>query len=202
MPLVIDNNISKNNFRNIMKNDIIYSINDIKINNNMIFDNDINSEIPIDTYIILNGFKNIRIEYSRNKNNNNKKYNTTLLLKEFNYKDLSLNFKDHYIDYNLNNFIFSELSEEIILQKYKNNIKINDNIYDNLYSHKKIYLKNIINIKKEYINDINIDNQLYILYKISGKKIKNIKEIKNYTKYKNITIDLIDINMNNIKIKI
>jgi hypothetical protein len=202
MPLVIINNISKNNFRNIMKNDIIYSINDININNNVIFDDDINSEIPIDTYIILNGFKNIKIEYSRNKKNNNKKYNTTLLLKEFNYKDLSLNFKDYKTDYNLNNFIFSELSEEIILEKYRNNIKINDDIYNDLYSYKKIYLKNIINIQKEYIDDINIDNQLYILYKISGKKIKNIKEIKNYTKYKNITIDLIDINMNNIKIKI
>ena len=70
-----------------------------------------------------------------------------------------------------------------------------------------IYIKNIcdINIQKKF-NESNIDinNNIYILSKISGKNVNNINDIIKFNdyNYKYITIEIIDPKQNKIKIKI
>lgn len=206
MPINIKENVITNNFRNLIKDDIIYKINDILIENNMIYDDRIQNLIPIDTYLILNGFKNIKVEYYRNTKTKKKLHTINIQLKIFNYKNISLNFRDTKKYKEIKDVIFSELSEEYILELYQKNIKIINNIYDNLYLNSKIiFLKNINNqLIKEKLekNNINFNNELYILNKISGRKINNLDDLERYKDFKNITIEIIDSKMNNIKIKI
>jgi len=206
MPLNIKNNIISNNFRNLIKNDIVYKINDIELINDMIYDNNLENNIPYDTYLILYGFTKIKIEYYKNNLKNKKKYIINVKLKVFDYKHVSFDFRDKNINYNINGIIFSELSEEKLVEMYKKNIKIPTNLYDALHSTKKIiFIKDIISpeINDKFIkNNVNISSQLYIINKISGKQMKNISELDNFKNNKNITFDILNSNMDNIKIKI
>lgn len=206
MPLNIKNNIISNNFRNLIKNDIVYKINDIELINDMIYDNNLENNIPYDTYLILYGFTKIKIEYYKNNLKNKKKYIINIKLKVFDYKHVSFDFRDKNINYNINGIIFSELSEEKLVEMYKKNIKIPTNLYDALHSTKKIiFIKDIISpeINDKFIkNNVNISSQLYIINKISGKQMKNISELDNFKNNKNITFDILNSNMDNIKIKI
>jgi len=206
IPINIKNNIVCNNFRNLVKNDIIYKINDIELNNDMIYDKDLDNEVPYDTYLMLNGFTNIKIEYYRNNLKNKKKYTINIRLKVFSYKYVSFDFRDKNLDYDINGVIFSELSEERLIEMYKQNITIPKNLYDMLHSTNKIiFIKDILNseIKEKFIkNNINIFKELYIINKISGKNLKNINDLNNFKNNKNITFDILNSNMNSIKIKI
>lgn len=206
MPINLKNNIVSNNFRNLIKNDIIYKINNILLNNDMLYDNNLENDIPYDTYLILNGFTDVKIEYYRNKSKSKKKYMINIKLKIFSYKYVSFDFRDKNINYDINGIIFSELSEEKLVELYKKNISIPKNLYDKIYSSKKIiFIKDIINfeIKQKFIkNNINIFNELYIVNKISGKQLNNINDLNNFKNNKNITFDMLNSNMNSIKIKI
>lgn len=206
MPINMKNNIVCNNFRNLVKNDIIYKINNIELNNDMIYDNNLENDIPYDTYLMLNGFTDIKIEYYRNNSKNKKKYMINIKLKVFSYKYVSFDFRDKNFNYNINGIIFSELSEEKLIEMYKQNIIIPKNLYDMLHSTKKIiFIKDIINseIKDKFIkNNVNIFNELYIINKISGRQLKNINDLDNFKNKKNITFDMLNSNMNSIKIKI
>ena len=206
MPINMKNNIVCNNFRNLVKNDIIYKINNIELNNDMIYDNNLENDIPYDTYLMLNGFTDIKIEYYRNNSKNKKKYMINIKLKVFSYKYVSFDFRDKNFNYNINGIIFSELSEEKLIEMYKQNIIIPKNLYDILQSTKKIiFIKDIINseIKDKFIkNNVNIFNELYIINKISGRQLKNINDLDNFKNKKNITFDMLNSNMNSIKIKI
>lgn len=207
LPIILTDNILQNNFRTLVKNDQIKTINNQEIENNMIYDIDLNNKILLDTYILLNGIQKVYIEYYRNYKKKKKEHKNNISLKVFNYKNISINFRDTDIDIDISNLLFSELSEERIINMYNKNIKIPNNIYDNIFTSKKIFLKNIIDSDyklNRYLlnNNIDISNEIYILDKISGKKIRNIKDIEKFTKYKNITIELINTNMDNIKIKI
>jgi hypothetical protein len=206
MPINMKNNIVCNNFRNLVKNDIIYKINNIELNNDMIYDNNLENDIPYDTYLILNGFTDIKIEFYRNNPKNKKKYMINIKLKVFSYKYVSFDFRDKNINYDINGVIFSELSEEKLIEMYKQNIIIPKNLYDMLHSTKKIiFIKDIINyeIKDKFIkNNINIFNELYIINKISGKQLNNINDLNNFKNNKNITFDMLNSDMNSIKIKI
>ncbi len=207
LPIILTDNIVQNNFRTLVKNDQIKTINNQEIENNMIYDSDLDNKILLDTYILLNGIQNICIEYYRNYKNKKKEYKNNISLKVFNYKNISINFRETNKDICISDIIFSELSEETIIDMYNKNIKIPNNIYDNIFASKKIFFKNIINSDYKFnryllSNNIDINNEIYILDKISGKKIRNIKDIEKFTKYKNITIELINTNMDSIKIKI
>ena len=206
IPINIKDNVITNNFRNLIKNDIIHKINDIIIENNMIYDNRIQNLIPIETYLIINGFKDIKIQFYRNTRNGKRLHNTNIRLKVFSYKNITLNFRDTQKYKEINNIIFSELSEEYILELFHKNIKVSDDIYENLYSNTKTIFMKDINDKllrrKIEKNNIDLNCELYILNKISGRKINKLDDLEKYKEFKNITIELIDSKMNNIKIKI
>ena len=162
-----------------------------------------------DSYILLNGLKNIKIKLSRTTKIY-KKFHTILInTRELKYYDLFLNYKDINKDnYVLKSIEFSKLSEEYLIECIHNKINIPNIDYDNIYIFKKmIYIKNIcdINIQKKF-NEANIDinNNIYILSKISGKNVNNINDIIKFNdcNYKCITIEIIDPKQNKIKIKI
>ena len=205
LPIIIKNNILMNDFKILSKNYIIKTINDIPLINNTIYDTNLKNDIPFDTYLLLNGFKSIKIEYYKN-NTSNKKYTTIIKLKIFRYEDISINFHDRNINYDINSILFSELSEEILLEMHSHNIEIPTNIYDMLYSNKKIiFIRNILNteLMNRFIkNNIDISKKLYIVNKISGKYLYEFKDLDKFKNYKNITFELTDSNMDNIKIKI
>jgi hypothetical protein len=162
--------------------------------------------IPIETYLIINGFKDIKIQFYRNTRNGKRLHNTNIRLKVFSYKNITLNFRDTQKYKEINNIIFSELSEEYILELFHKNIKVSDDIYENLYSNTKTIFMKDINDKllrrKIEKNNIDLNCELYILNKISGRKINKLDDLEKYKEFKNITIELIDSKMNNIKIKI
>ena len=109
----------------------------------------------------------------------NKKYNFNIKLKEFDYKKLYLSYKnDSYISrIVINNIEISELSEEIILKYIYNGKKVLDIDYSLLYSNiKLLYISNIYN--EELKKNLSLEDSLYIIFKISGKRIYNIKDIE------------------------
>jgi len=205
-PVDLKDNIINNNFRNLMKNDIIYKINEIELRENTIYDDNLKSDIPYDTYILINGLKNIQVEYYRRNKNNSKSHVTNICLREFEYKYVSLSYRNTGKKYQLNSLVFSELSEETIVKMFNDKIKILDNLYEKLYSRKKmIYLANIENedVQSKFKEkNVDLRSELYILNKISGKKINNLDDLEKYKSSKTIKVELYDSSMNNIKIKI
>ncbi len=207
LPVVLNDNIIINHgFRTLMPNDIIVSINNIELIDNTVYDEDLGVRLVYDTYLLLNYYHTIHIVYMRLFKSRKKVYNTVIKLKELNYSNLMLNYKDYNNSIKINSIEFSELSEELLINSFNNKINIPAIDYNNIYNkYKLIYLKNISNpklLKMLADNNINIDKNIYILSKISGKKIKCIKDINNFTKNVELTIELIDSNNNNIKIKI
>ncbi len=209
LPINLKKNIVGNNYRNLMRNDVLYRVNNIKLNDGIydgIYDNRLMASVPLETYLLLNGFRNINIEYYRIIKNKEKLCMSNVFLKIFDYENIKLNFKDSGKQTYVNDLIFSELSEENILEMYRNNIRIPNNIYDNIYSKTKtIYLKEIRNcvlfdiFKK---NNVNLDEELYILHKVSGKKINGLSDLEKYKELRNITVEVLNSGMISIKIKI
>lgn len=201
-PINMKNNYVNNSFRNIDKNVYITKINDIDVQNDLIFFDKINDFIPYETYILLTGYTSLKIEYIKNR----KTYVTNVKLKEFDYDDITINFRDHNKDCDVCHIVFSELSEEKMIELHNKNILMPRNMYDNIYSNDKIiYIKNINDSKiQTKLNQLGIDleKELYIIKKISGKKMKNIDSFEQIKNNKNITIDMFNSHMGTIKIKI
>ncbi len=207
LPIVLNDNVIVNHgFRTLMPHDKIISINGILLNDNTIFDDNLGIKMMYDTYILLNNFNILNVVYMRINKTKNKIYNTKIKLKELNYSNLMLNYREYNNNVVINSLEFSELSEEIIIDCIRNNINIPEIDYDKIYNKQKmIYIKNISNpklLKLLESNGMNLDKNIYLLSKISGKKINSIKDINNFKKNVQLTVDLIDSNNNNIKIKI
>jgi hypothetical protein len=207
LPLILDeNSFVINNFRNILKDDMITNINNKDLIENTIFDSDLNINLMYDTYILMNGFDFVDITLFRTVKKIKKEYKINVKTKYLNYKDFSLNYKDIKLSTICNSIELSELSEEYLINCISNGIKIPDINYNNIYNKKKlIVLKNIHNdvIKNIFLNKgIDISSNVYILNKISGKNIKHIEEVVQYNKYNIITFEFIDDKHKKIKIKI
>jgi hypothetical protein len=196
------NNIVQSNYNFLIKDNIIMKINNIDINNDIIYDNKLKIYMLYSTYIIINGLKNIYIEYCRNTKKGKIIKKNTLYLKELNKNNLFMNYKIiESKNIKLKDLIFSELSEEFLIKCINNSINIPDIDYNLIYTqYKYIYLK-YINVS-EYNNVLKIPDNIYILNKISGKQIKKINDINKFNKNKSITIELIDPFNNIIKIKV
>ncbi len=207
LPLILDqNSFVINNFRNILKNDMITHINNINLINNTIFDNEFKIDLMYDTYILMNGFDFVDITLYRNIQKTKKEYKINVKTKYLTYKDLSLNYRDINLSTICNSIELSELSEEYLIDCISQGIKIPEINYDNIYNKKKIIvLKNIHNdiIKNAFLSKgLDINSHVYILNKISGKYIKHIEEVNMYNKYNRITFEFIDDKHKKIKIKI
>jgi len=212
LPIIVnDNSCIIHGFRNIVKNDIIIKINDIDVLNNILIDPILNIEMSYDTYILLNGFTNLNIKlykiYNKLDYKSKKENIINIRLKEFNYSNLFLNYKQLDIKNQKINFIeFEELSEQYLIDCMNNSIKVIDVNYNEIYCNNKlIYIKKIYNMELLELfkkNGFNFESELYILNKVSGKKIKKIEDLNQYNQYKSLTIDFLDSNNNNIKIKI
>jgi hypothetical protein len=207
LPLILDeNSFVINNFRNILKDDIITNINNKDLVENTIFDSDLKINLMYDTYILMNGFDFVDITLYRTIKKIKREYKINVKTKYINYKDFSLNYKDKQLSTICNSIELSELSEEYLIDCISNGIKIPDINYNNIYSKKKIIVvKNIHNdiIKNAFLNrGLDVDSNLYIINKISGKYIKHIEEVHMYNKYSKLTFEFIDDKHKKIKIKI
>jgi hypothetical protein len=207
LPLILDEkSIVINNFRNISKNDIITHLNNKELINNTIFDSDLEINLMYDTYILMNGFNFVDITLYRTVKKIKKEYKINVKTKYLNYKDFSLNYKDTKLSTICSSIELSELSEEYLIECISNGIKIPDIDYNNIYNKKKlIVLKHIHNdmIKNEFLKKgLDISSNVYILNKISGKNIKHIEEVIQYSKFNRLTFELIDDKHRKIKIKI
>ncbi len=207
LPLILDeNSFVINNFRNILKDDMITNINNKDLIENTIFDSDLKINLMYDTYILMNGFDFVDITLYRTVKKIKKEYKINIKTKYINYKDFSLNYKDKQLSTLCNSIELSELSEEYLIDCMSNGIKIPDIDYNNIYNKRKIIVvKDIHNdiIKNAFLNrGLDIDSNLYILNKISGKYIKHIEEVNMYNKYNKLTFEFIDDKHKKIKIKI
>lgn len=207
LPLILDeNSFVINNFRNISKDDIITHINSTDLINNTVLDPYLEINLMYDTYILMNGFDFVDITLYRTVKKIKKEYKINIKTKYLNYRDFSLNYKDTHLSTICNSIELSELSEEYLIDCIINGMKIPEINYENIYNKKKlIILKNIHNdiIKNIFLSrGLDISSNVYILNKISGKNIKHIEEIIEYTKYNRLTLEFIDDKHKKIKIKI
>ena len=206
VPLILDDNSCViNNFRNILKNDIITHINNTELNGNTVYDHTLNISLLYDTYILMNGFNFVDITVYRTVKKNKKQYKINVKTKYLNYKDFSLNYKDTKQTVEYNSIELTELSEEYLINCITNGMKIPEINYENIYNKKKlIILKDIHNeeIKKVFLdNGLDVSCKVYILNKISGKNIKHIEELA-YKTYNKLTFEFLDDKHRKIKIKI
>lgn len=154
-------------FRN---GDVIYKINDVNLNDNCtIYSKELGCNIKIDTHIMiklffddyckLNLFRKINDEYKKVSFNVSGKALDNL----YDFKILN--------DYNyiyFRGFVFTELSEELILNLNKLNL-LNGQFYDQ----KKIIKKSNMN----HVIMIDTDNKITLVEKIGNKKITNLDDI-------------------------
>lgn len=196
-PLQINNNMILKSYKSLKKNDMIIEIDNIPINDfGDIYYKKYNLLIPLKTYILLKHSKYIDLKICRCINKIKKYYYTRYLIDKFNEAYITINFRENSKQINIKEFIIKELSEEYIAKYNKNICDINDNIYSNK---KILYIENINNIK---IENIDLEDNIYILKKISGHNINNINQIKKYSEQKNCTLELIAPDNTIIKIRI
>jgi len=210
-PVVLDeNNKCTNHYNLLYINDQIVEINNIIVeNDNLMFDSNLGIHIKYDTYILLYNTEHIGIKIKRKTKKYDKIYLYKIKLKEFKYKNIFINYKNKLsIDTKeyIRSLEISELSEEFLIQCIHNNIAIPEINYQFAYNNKKLlYISDITDFNVYYEfekNKINIRNNIYILNKISGKKINNINDIQKYINSEKLTIELLDSNSNIIRIKI
>ena len=192
--LLIKNNINQTKNKKILKNDTILKINGNILDNDNIFIKKYNIMIHYQTYILLYATKVIEIEFMK------KKYNTDIIelqLHKYNFNNLFLNYKETDVTINIFNMIFKELSEEFLINNsYKNICTIN---YDDIYNKKKLIYLDKINVS---FRNLDTQNNIYILNKISGHNINKLSDINKYKNNKKITLEFINSNDNIIKIKL
>lgn len=205
LPIVLNNNVVKNYNNIITDNDYILKINNNELKNNMIYITKFNFSIDYQTYILLYCNDYVTIKYVKNKQKKIKTINIDLL--NYDFINIKFNFKNNDNNAIIKNFIFKELSEEYLLINIHKNIPDID--YDDIYKTKKmIYLESINSIsndkldKKNNLDNIDFDNNVYILNKISGHKIYTLNNINKYKTNNQIIIELIDPFNRKIKIKI
>lgn len=201
-PFIIKNNIVQYNYNFLIKDDIILKINNIEIDNDIIYDNKFKIKMLYSTFIIINGLNNIHIEYCRNTKKGKIIKKNSMYLNELNNNILFMNYKiKDSENIKFKDMIFSELSEEFLINCIHNNINIPNIDYNLIYRQTKYIYLRYIN-KSKYSDILKIPDNIYILNKISGRKIKNISDIQKFNKYNLITIELIDPFNNTIKIKV
>jgi len=196
-PLQINNNIIMKSYKSLKKNDMIIEIDNIDINDfGEIYYEKYNLLIPLKTYILLKPSRYIDIKICRCINKIKKYFNTRYLIDKFNEAYVTINFRENSKEINIKNIMIKELSEEYIAKYNKKICDINDDIYSNK---KILYIDNINNIK---LSNIDLENNIYILKKISGHNINNIKQIKKYAEQKYCTLELLSPDNTIIKIRI
>jgi hypothetical protein len=184
-PLQINNNIVLKQNKSLKKNDMIITIDNKDIDEfGRIYYDKYDTYIPIKTYILLKNNKYIDINICRYINKIKKYYNVRYLIDKFNEANITINFRENNKQINIKNFMIKELSEEFISKTYKKICEINDDIYSN----KKILY--IYNINNNDYNNIDLENNIYILRKISGHNINNIHQIKKYTTQTHSVLEL------------
>lgn len=189
----------------LQQQDLILKIDNTYIEENKsIYDSHLNICIPIDTYIILNGKTALDIEYKRSGKNKNTfiTHIDNIRLKEIDFKETLMTYKDTEKLVELFGLKFKELSEEFLLKCMSKNILIPDIDYSYKFSDKKIIILSgySLNIKPNIIeilnkNKIDINKNLYRLVKISKKEIKTIEDVQyhNLLDKKKITLQFLNI---------
>lgn len=158
---------------NFHKNDIIYKINDRKINDDglTIYDENIGYNVYVDTYVMICNIINsyIKIDYITNDEQILK--NKYIVCKKFDeFFNINLKIIHEYISYRDN--IFTELSEELIK---KNKLQINYEQLQNSFNKKII-------VKLEYC-DKNATIQIIPINEIYNIKIKNLEHMYELIKF-------------------
>jgi hypothetical protein len=154
------------------------------------------------------------LKYTTNKLKKIKTINIDLL--NYDFVNIKFNFKNSDNKVIIKDYVFKELSEEYLLINIHKNIP--DINYDDIYKNKKmIYLEAINNTSNYPLDKINtdkkvdldrdidivdLDNNIYILNKISGHKIYTLNNINKYKTNNQMIIELIDPFNRKIKIKI
>ena len=201
LPIIIINNINQKKYMNINKNDYIYSIDNKELIENNILIEKYNIFIPYQSYILL--YCNQKtINIYRKKNNIIQKETIIINLNEYNFEKLFLNYKENINSITIFDITFKELSEEFLIKNNNKNICTID--YNKIYNNKKLIYIDKINIDKLNSNklSLNIENDIYILNKISGHNINKLYDINKYINNKQITLELIQPNDSLIKIKL
>jgi hypothetical protein len=160
------------------KNDIIYSINNNKFNNNgKIYSETLQINIPLDLYFMLCESNYISIEYSSNPELFYD--NSTVSINELKYVSVIVplveqkNMKIPIISndiFKYKNYEFSILSEHLMINSKDCPINQQEFYNNHISTNKYVVLTNYD------------DNMLYILKKITNKKIHSLESLKEYTK--------------------
>jgi hypothetical protein len=158
------------------ENDIIYSINNNKFNKNgKIFSETLDIIISLELYFMLCESNYINIEYSNNTNvventiseNILKQINVIVPLIEQHNMKIPIISNDIF---KYKNYEFSILSEQLMI-----------NSKDCPITEQQFY-KNHVSTNKYIVLTNHDDNMLYILKKITNKKIHSLESLKEYTK--------------------
>jgi hypothetical protein len=188
---------------NLKEDDIIIKLNDKSFNSDgTIYDNNLDQNIDLETYIAINFTKNDKINLTilrEIKNKWTQKQIEHILFAIQDYKTIPINHNNKFI---INNgFVFTELTENIIEFYRNHNIYIGGDVLDeyanNMYTGNKIVvLINIINnqfnqlidIKLPLVPNNNCKNEYYlcIIDNLNNKKINNLNDLsKNINDHKN-----------------
>lgn len=186
--------------------DVITKINDLTINiDGMIFDIKLNTFIPLETFVLFNGDKYIKITYIRTDKN----IEEIVCVKSINLENnlFCVNITGENKTYKFKNIVFSELSEELIIYCQKNNIILPNNIISNYSTpiiDKKPYKIVIItetnnkNILLQLQNNKIEQNKFYfVLIKYNDHYVKHLSDIYNKN-IKTLTLQ----NINNITLQV
>lgn len=215
LPFNVELKKSKLHIRNInyileINNSKTISLSDkdliLKIDGNIIEDDEyiysdlLDTMISLDTYILLSGKNTINMEYI--KNSTSEIMSDDIRLNEIEFTQTDITLKDTSIIIELFGLQFKQLSEQYLLECIKNNISIPKLSYEYKFSDKQILvlcgLKKNINyniLKILNKHDININENLYRISKISKKDINTIDDIiyHNILDKKQVTIEFLNI---------
>ena len=192
-----------------LENDVIIKIGDIKINTDgTIYNNDIGTNITVDTHMMLECYSNLKnnCEFTiiREENEIEKCIKINIVAKSLNTLYHTKIFNDH-VYANWNGFVFAELSEELVNNISKLfNFEIKGSIIESpkmTIGDKKIVVvididndlipkkyKNIFFVDDNLLTPLfhtNIGKQLLIVEKIGNKMISSIDDIMSAIKNKN-----------------
>lgn len=190
----------------LQQHDIIVKIDGKNIEQNKSkYDEILNVSIPIDTFILLHGKTYIDIEYKKKmktKINPNNLHIDNIRLEELNFNKTEIICDDVDVDVELFGLKFKQLSEEYLLKCINNQIQIPQIDYSFKFSDKKIIILYDFspNIKHQILdilhkNNININENLYRISKISKQDINSLADIEYHNKLdkKKITLQFLNI---------
>ena len=201
---LVTNSYGKKNQDELCKNDIIYEVNNQKINNQgELYDAQLDCNVPISTFISLNYMADDDLEIKVLRQNKKSEYDqkkiVLKLLPVERYKYVPLEFNQQHIE--CDGLIFIELNEEL-LQYYRNqNIilegslleyycetpyKKKNQLNDKIIIFVQINVDNInkqdlLILKRNNLPLVNLENNIYsfpILTKINNQKIKKLDDIR------------------------